>query len=78
MKSGKIVSSNLGQLLTIQAYKSLLGCYRNMIVNFWEGDRVVDYGLETVVTVMYSEREIFNTAQPEAEYSIENFEFIVQ
>ena len=45
------------------------------------------YGLETVVSVMfsntrtrllYNEREIFNTARSEAECSIENFEFIVQ
>ena len=45
------------------------------------------YGLETVVSVLfsntrtrllYNEREIFNTAQSEAECSIENFEFIVQ
>ena len=49
-----------------------------------------NYGLETVVSVLfsntrtrllsllYNEREIFNTAQSEAECSIENFEFIVQ
>ena len=46
-----------------------------------------NYGLETVVSVLfsntrtcllYNEREIFNTARSEAEYSIENFEFIVQ
>ena len=45
------------------------------------------YGLETVVSVLfsntrtrllYNEREIFNTARSEAECSIENFEFIVQ
>ena len=49
-----------------------------------------NYGLETVVSVLfsntrtrllsllYNEREIFNTARSEAECSIENFEFIVQ
>ena len=45
------------------------------------------YGLETVVSVLfsntrtrllYNEREIFNTARSEAECSIENSEFIVQ
>ena len=45
------------------------------------------YGLETVVSVLfsntrtrllYNEREIFSTAQGEAECSIENFSFIVQ
>ena len=44
------------------------------------------YGLETVVSfvfkytdaLLYNEQEIFNTAQSEAECSIENFEFIVQ
>ena len=45
------------------------------------------YGLETVVSVLfsntrtrllYNEWEIFNTARSEAECSIENFEFIVQ
>ena len=49
--------------------------------------KTLDYGLETVVSVLfsntrtrllYNEREIFNTAQSEAECSIENFEFIVQ
>ena len=49
--------------------------------------KVVIYGLETVVSVLfsntrtrllYNEREIFNTARSEAECSIENFEFIVQ
>ena len=44
------------------------------------------YGLETVVSVLFTntrtrwpqnEREIFNTARGVAEYSIENFEFIV-
>ena len=48
---------------------------------------IVNYGLETVVSVLfsntrtrllYNEREIFNTARNEAECSIENFEFIVQ
>ena len=47
----------------------------------------IDYGLETVVSVLfsntrtrllYNEREIFNTARSEAECSIENSEFIVQ
>ena len=47
----------------------------------------VTYGLETVVSVLfsntrtrllYNEREIFNTARSEAECSIENSEFIVQ
>ena len=47
----------------------------------------VIYGLETVVSVLfsntrtrllYNEREIFNTARSEAECSIENSEFIVQ
>ena len=47
----------------------------------------VTYGLETVVSVLfsntrtrllYNEREIFNAARSEAECSIENFEFIVQ
>ena len=47
----------------------------------------VNYGLETVVSVLfsntrtrllYNEREILNTAQSEDECSIENFEFIVQ
>ena len=47
----------------------------------------VNYGLETVVSVLfsntrtrllYNEREIFNTARSEAECSIENSEFIVQ
>ena len=28
--------------------------------------------------LLYNERGIFNTARSEAEYSIENFEFIVQ
>ena len=46
-----------------------------------------NYGLETVVSVLfsntrtrllYNEREISNTARSEAECSIENFEFIVQ
>ena len=45
------------------------------------------YGLETVVSVLfsntrtrllYNECEIFNTARSEAKCSIENFEFIVQ
>ena len=47
----------------------------------------INYGLETVVSVLfsktrtrllYSEREIFNTARSEAECSFENFEFIIQ
>ena len=45
-----------------------------------------DYGLGTVVSVLFSytrtrllnEREIFNTARSEAVCSIENFEFIIQ
>ena len=46
-----------------------------------------NYGLETVVIVLfsntcmrllYNEREIFSTTRSEAECSIENFEFIVQ
>ena len=46
-----------------------------------------NYGLETVVSVsfsnkrthlLYNEWEIFNTARSEAECSIKNFEFIVQ
>ena len=49
--------------------------------------RWINYGLETVVSVLFSntrtrllcnERKIFNTSQSEAECSIENFEFIVQ
>ena len=48
---------------------------------------VDNYGLETVVSVLfsntrtrllYNEREIFNTTRSEAECSIENFSFIVQ
>ena len=50
-------------------------------------DPCITYGLETVVSVLfsntrtrllYNEREISNTARSEAECSIENFEFIVQ
>ena len=53
----------------------------------WEKIKVYIYGLETVVSVLfsntrtrllYNEREIFNTARSEAECSIENSEFIVQ
>ena len=48
---------------------------------------LIFYGLETVVSVLfsnartrllYSERDIFNTARSEAECSIENFELIEQ
>ena len=51
------------------------------------GNRFVICGLETVVSVLfsntrtrllYNEWEIFNTARSEAECSIENVEFIVQ
>ena len=57
------------------------------IANHNTGVPLYTYGLETVVSVLcsntrmrllYNEREIFNTAQSEAECSIENFKFIVQ
>ena len=59
----------------------------NIFTMFAGAKGYITYGLETVVSVLfsntrtrllYNEREIFNTARSEAECSIENSEFIVQ
>ena len=81
-----VLRSYLRTILT-NVYKFISRIHLSIdLFYFFECLQLIIYGLETVVSVLfsntrtrllYNERKIFNTARSEAECSIENFEFIV-